>query len=223
MSSLNERRNLLQELERVESVLTSLLKKISDVNDYLRPLEHSLRAEEFSSSGSYLPGTSNGIACILSALIKGDPLSNSIESTRGKGWKLPAIIKGSDRSETKSTCDSILKIVEGKPEGIPINYVINLRWANLPSMIDGSNVLVIGTRYRFGKNDLLKKLYNRFQETGLQIIEDNGEFGGGPLTYKLTELARKLGNITVLEITLSRRFAENHEGVANILESLTIL
>lgn len=223
MSSLNERRSILQELERVESVLTSLFKKLSDVNDHLRPLEHSLRAEEFSSSGSYVRGTSNGMVCILSALIRGDPLSNSLELIRGKGRKFPAIIKGSDRSETKSTCDSILKIVEGKPGGIPINYVINLRWANLPPVIDGSNVLVIGTRYYHEQKDELKKLFGRLQETGYQILEDKGEFGGGLLTYKLAELAKKLGNITVLEITLSRHFAEDHERVANILESLTIL
>ncbi|MCK5389432.1 MAG: hypothetical protein KAJ36_03025, partial [Candidatus Thorarchaeota archaeon] len=117
MSSLNRHRSLLQELERTETVLNRLLKKISNVSDLLRPLEHSLRAEDFSSSGSYVPGTSNGVVCVLSSLIKGDPLSSSIDLIRGKGLKLPAIIKGSDRSETKSTCDSILKIIEGKPGG----------------------------------------------------------------------------------------------------------
>jgi hypothetical protein len=223
MSSLNEYRNLFQELERVESILASLFNKISNVNDFLKPIEHSLRAEEFSSRGSYVPGTSNGIVCVLSALIKGDPLSNSIESIRGKGHKLPAIIKGSDRSETKNTYDSILKIVEGKPGGAPINFVINLRWANLPSWIDGSNVLVIGTRFQYCQKDKLNQLYNRFRDADFQILEDRGEFGGGPLTYKLTELARKLGNITVLEITLSRHFAESHKMVSEILESLTIL
>lgn len=223
MSSLNKRRNLLQELVKVESVLGSLFKKISDVNDYLEPLEHALRAEEFSSSGYYIPGTSNGIVCILSALIRGDPLSIAIKSIRGKGFNLPAIVKGSDRSETTSTCDSILKIVEGKPKGTPINYVINLRWANLPSVIDGKDVIVIGTRFQYGQKSRLQRLYRKFQEAGYQILEDRGEFGGGPLTYKLTELARRLGDITVLEITLSRHLAENKERVAKILESITIL
>lgn len=223
MSSLNEHRSLLQELERAETVLNSLLNKISNVRDYLKPLEQSLRAEDFSSSGSYVPGTSNGIVCVLSALIKGDPLSNSIDLTIGKGLKLPAIIKGSDRSETKSTCDSILKIVEGKLGGTAIDYIINLRWANLPSVVDGMNVLVIGKRFHYGKKEDLKKIYIRLKESGFQILEDVGQFGGGPLTYRLTELARKLGNMTVIEITLSRSFAENHERVANILESLTIL
>ena len=162
-------------------------------------MEHALREEEFSSSGSYIPGTSNGIVCVLSALIKGDPLSTAIESIRGKGLNLPAIVKGSDRSETSSTCDSILKIVEGKPRGISINYVINLRWANLPSVIDGENVLVIGTRFQHGQKSKLQRLYSKFQEAGYQILEDRGEFGGGPLTYKLTELAKRLGDVTVLE------------------------
>ena len=223
MSSLNEHRSLLQELERTETVLNRLLKKISNVSDLLRPLEHSLRAEDFSSSGSYVPGTSNGVVCVLSSLIKGDPLSSSIDLIRGKGLKLPAIIKGSDRSETKSTCDSILKIIEGKPGGTPINYVINLRWANLPSIVDDTNMVVIGKRFQYIEKGDLKKLKIRFKELGFQVLEDVGQFGGGPLTYRLTELARKLGNMTVLEITLSHCIAENHDRVAEILESLTIL
>ncbi len=223
MSSLNGHRSLLQELERTETVLTRLLKKISNINDFLGPLEHSLRAEDFSSSGSYIPGTSNGVVCVLSSLIKGDPLSRSIELLRGRGLKLPAIIKGSDRSETKSTCDSILKIIGGKPGGSQIDYVINLRWANLPSVVDDKNVLVIGNRFHYKKNEALKILDIRFKELDFHVLEDAGQFGGGPLTYRLTELARKLGNMTVLEITLSHRFAEDHERVANILESLTFL
>ena len=151
MSSLNGNHSLLQELERAEIVLNRLLEKISNVSDFLRPLEHSLRAEDFASSGSYIPGTSNGVVCVLSSLIKGDPLYSSIGMIRGMGLKLPAIIKGSDRSETKSTCDSILKIIEGKPGGTPINYVINLRWANLPSIVDDSNVVVIGKRFHYRK------------------------------------------------------------------------
>ncbi len=223
MSSLNGHRSLLQELERVEIVLNRLLEKISNVSDFLRPLEHSLRAEDFSSSGSYVPGTSNGVVCVLSSLIKGDPLSSSIDLIKGRGLKLPAIIKGSDRSETKSTCDSILKIIEGKPGGTPIDYVINLRWANLPSIINDTNVVVIGNRYNYRKKEALKKLHIRFKELDFQILEDVGQFGGGPLTYRLTGLARKQGNMTVLEVTLSHRMAENHDRVAEILESLTIL
>ncbi len=223
MSSINGHRSLLQELERTEIVLNRLLKKISNISEFLRPLEHSLRAEDFSSSGSYVPGTSNGVVCVLSSLIKGDPLSSSLDLIRGRGLKLPAIIKGSDRSETKSTCDSILKIIEGKPDGTPIDYVINLRWANLPSIINDTNVVVIGNRYNYRKKEALKKLHIRFKELGLQVLEDAGQFGGGPLTYRLTELARKRGNMTVLEITLSHSIAGNQDRVAEILESLTIL
>ena len=223
MSSINVHRSLLQELERTEIVLNRLLKKISNISEFLRPLEHSLRAEDFSSSGSYVPGTSNGVVCVLSSLIKGDPLSSSLDLIRGRGLKLPAIIKGSDRSETKSTCDSILKIIEGKPDGAPIDYVINLRWANLPSIINDTNVVVIGNRYNYRKKEALKKLHIRFKELGLQVLEDAGQFGGGPLTYRLTELARKRSNMTVLEITLSHSIAGNQDRVAEILESLTIL
>jgi len=223
MSNLDERHGLLGELEKTERVLSQLLGKLSNVNNLLTPIEHSLRAEDFSSSGSYILGTSNGIVCILSGNIKGDPLSDSIENTRGKGRKLPSIIKGADRSETQSTCDSILKIVRGKPGGNPINYVINLRWANFPSIIKDDDVIVIGNRFYNDPKNALEKLSSRFQELGLSVMFDSGEFGGGPLTYRLTEFARDVGDMPIFEITLSRNCAENHERVADILESFTIL
>lgn len=223
MSNVNRQHSLLEELERTERVLEGLLEKISNVNAYLSPLEHMLRAEDFSSTGSYMPGVSNGIVCILSAMINGDPLASSIELIRGNGKSIPAIIKGSDRSETRATCDSILKIVEGKPGGKPINYVVNLRWANLPSAIDGKDVLVVGKRFIYDKMGALKKLYNRFNEMDVKILEDQGEFGGGPLTFRLTQLARNLQNMTIIEVTLSRHFAEDSEMVSKILESFTLL
>ena len=77
--------------------------------------------------------------------------------------------------------------------------------------------------YKHGQKSKVQKLYSRFQEIGYQILEDIGEFGGGPLTYQLVELAKRLGDITVLEITLSHQFAEDEESVANILESFTVL
>ena len=218
MSSVNGQHGLLGELEEVEQVLTQLLEKLSNVNNLLTPIEHSLRAEDFSSSGSYILGTSNGLVCILSGNIKGDPLSNAIENTRGKGRKFPSIIKGADRSETKTTCDSILKVVKGKT----IAYVVNLRWANMPSIND-NNVVVIGNRYYNDPNNALETLSSRFQKLGLKVMYDRGEFGGGPLTYRLTEFAREVGNMPAFEITLSRKCAENHERVADILESFTTL
>ena len=222
MSSLNESHGLLGELEKVEGVLLQILEKLSNVNSILVPLEHSLTAKDFSSSESYVHGTADGIVCVLSANIKGDPLFNSIENTRGKGRKLPSIIKGADRSETKTTCDSILKIVRGKPRGNSINYVINLRWANMPSIND-DDVIVIGIRFYSDPSNVLETLSSRFLGLGLKVMYDRGEFGGGPLTYRLTELAREAGNVPIFEITLSRKCAENHERVTDILESFTIL
>ncbi len=223
MSGLNKQHGLLRELEKAEQVLSQLLGKLSNVNNLLTPIEHSLRAEDFSSSGSYILGTSDGIVCVLSGSIKGDPLSNSIENTRGKGRKLPSIIKGTDRSETKSTCDSILKIVRGKSGENTINYVINLRWANFSSIINSEDIIIIGNRFYNDPSNALTKLSSRFEELGLKVLYDAGEFGGGPLTYRLTEFARQIGNMPIFEITLSRKCAENHERVADILESFTKL
>ena len=98
-----------------------------------------------------------------------------------------------------------------------------MRWANLPFAIDGKSVLVVGTRFSHDQKRSLEKLTTKLKGIGITVLEDQGQYGGGPLTYRLTQLARKLQSMTILEITLSRHFAEDHERVAEILEAFTIL
>ena len=87
MSSVNERHGLLEDLERTENVLEGLLRKISNVNEYLSPLEHMLRAEDFSSTGSYIPGVSDGIVCMLPDNLRMDGKQHIEETAFLERWK----------------------------------------------------------------------------------------------------------------------------------------
>jgi len=220
MSNTFEPMSILKELERAEHVLNNLLHKLSNLYRNLEPVESVLRVSDFSSSGMIVPGTMTGIVCALTADIKGDPIYKVLESLKGKGLKLPAIIKGSDRTESIETCDSIMKIIKAQFNLKITRLLVNLRWSSLPPIIENDNVVIVGTRYIHGDSRDIARFKDRLKELNIQVFEDNGEFGGGLLTYKLTNFAREVDNVIVLELTLSSALSESVSMMARILEAI---
>ena len=223
MTSASEAANLFRELERAEEILGSLLLRLSSFHASLESVESNLRADDFSTSGLFVQGSTNAIVCALTADIKGDPIHDAFEGLRGKGFRLPVVIKGSDRSESQTTCDSIMKIIRAQLKLKTSELIVNLRWSPLPAVIDGSRAVVLGTRYGHGDAREISTFKEKLTELNLQVLEDNGEFGGGLLTYKLAELAREVGNVLVVEMTLSSALAGNVSKIAEILEAITTL
>jgi len=213
--------SLLKELERAESVLDSLLQQLLRLYDNLEPVESNLRVNDFSLGGMIIPGSLTEIVCALTADLKGDPIYNALESLKGKGLKLPTIIKGSDRSETPVTCDSIMKIINAKFNLKKTRFIVNLRWSSLPSSVDYDNVVILGTRFFQGNTREITRFKNSLKELNLDVFEDDGEFGGGLLTYRLTNFAKDVDSIKVLELTLSSALSEKTEKVGEILEAIT--
>ncbi|MDH4213848.1 MAG: hypothetical protein OEV85_08000 [Candidatus Thorarchaeota archaeon] len=213
---------IIKELERAEHVLDVLLRQLTSIYTNLEPLERDLRVDDFSSSGMFVPGLATGIVCALTADIKGDPIYKALESIKGRGLKLPAIIKGADRTEAPVICDSIMKIIRAQFNLKTTRFIVNLRWSSLPSIIDNDNVMILGTRYFHGDRKVIEGFKNRLKGLNLEVLEDNGEFGGGLLTYKLTNFAKEIDSITVLELTLSSALCENITKVAKIFEAITI-
>jgi hypothetical protein len=101
-----------------------------------------------------------------------------------------------------------------------LEYIINLRWAELPAPLERERVVVIGTRYDSGDSMRLKKLETHLDKIGLKIVTDNGEFGGGPLTYEIVKSFSNRRNLLVLELTLSRQLVENDTTVIDVLNML---
>lgn len=223
MTGASEGADLFRELERAERILGSLLQRLSSLHTSLESIESNLRVDDISTSGLLVQGSITGIVCALTADIKGDPIHDAFEGLRGKGFRLPVIIKDSDRSESPVTCDSIMKVIRAQLKLKTSKLIINLRWSSLPAVIDSSKAVILGTRYRYGNAREISTFKEKLRELNLQVLEDDGEFGGGLLTYKLTELARDVGNVVVLEMTLSSTLAGNVPKIGEILEATTTL
>jgi hypothetical protein len=223
MISASEGAALVRELERAEQTLGSLLQRLSSIHTSLDSIETNLRVDDLSTSGLFVQGSTTGIVCALTADIKGDPIHQTFEVLRGRGFRLPVIIKDSDRSESPATCDSIMRIIRAQLKLKTSKLIVNLRWSSLPAVIDSDNAVILGTRYRYGDSREISAFEEKLRELNLQVLEDDGEFGGGLLTYKLTELARETQNVVVLEMTLSSTLAGNAPKIAEILEAITTL
>ncbi|MHA2222840.1 MAG: hypothetical protein ACXAAO_12385, partial [Candidatus Thorarchaeota archaeon] len=140
--------SLLQELDRTEKVLEILLTRLSKLNAALEPMERAMKVTDFASSGMHVQGASRGIVCVLSGLIKGDPLERTLSNLSGRG--IPALIKSGDRSESPSTIDNIVNMVVAEDQKKQVEFVVNLRWSVLPKPLDKENVAIVGTRYMNG-------------------------------------------------------------------------
>jgi hypothetical protein len=210
--------SLLQELERTEEVLEVLLDRISSIIEVLEPIERTMRVTDFSSSGVYVQGTSNGIVCALTALIRGDPMEQVLRDKKGIG--IPALIKAGDRSESPSTVDNIVKMVLAESEKKSLDFIVNLRWAVFPKSLENGRTLVFGSRYVSGHPRLVKKLQEKLEAIGVIVIEDDGEFGGGPLVFEFIKSFRNKNDSLVIEITLSESLSKNVGLVTGILNVL---
>ncbi len=219
MSKSNSQRGLLKDLERTEIVLQDLLTTLSNLNSALKPIEREMKVSDFASSGEYVQGTSRGVVCVLSGLIQGDPLQK-ILAEKGRGRDIPALIKAGDRSESPMTVESIVNMLHAEDQKRSLEFVINLRWAELPAMLEKEKVAIIGTRYESGNSIRLMKLETELKEIGLKVVSDSGEFGGGPLTYEIVKSFNNRRNLLVTELTLSRLVVENDVAVIQILNML---
>jgi hypothetical protein len=219
MSETRNERSLLLELERTEMILQELLTRLSSLNSALEPIERDLKICDFAESGEFVQGSSKGIVCILSGLIHGDPLQKVL-TEKGRGRDIPALIKAGDRSESQGTIDSIVSMIYAQDQKQSLEYVINLRWAELPSSLEGENVVIIGSRYSMTTAIRVSKLKEGLKKLGHKVLYDDGEFGGGPLVYEIVKLFGDRRNLVIIELTLTRQVVENSDSVTKILNLL---
>ncbi|MHA1480106.1 MAG: hypothetical protein ACTSQZ_01610, partial [Candidatus Thorarchaeota archaeon] len=96
--------------------------------------------------------------------------------------------------------------------------IINLQNALMISFREKDEVIIIGKRYIQDENEMLRKFENQFRGVGFHFVSDQGLFGGGALTYELTQSFQE---ITIIEITLSQSFIEDESNIHRLLEILT--
>lgn len=220
MNGARKQSGLLQELERTEKVLEVLQTRLYDLNSALEPIERMMRVSDFASNGVFVQGASRGLVCLLSGLIRGDPFDRVLVDKRGLG--IPALIKAGDRSESPSTVESIVKMVHAENQKKSVEFIVNLRWSVLPRPIEKENIMILGTRYLSGDRHEVERLKAELEGLGIVILEDDGEYGGGPLVYEFIKSYENKPVPLIIELTLSHKLSENQALVTKILNVLAM-
>ena len=108
-------------------------------------------------------------------------------------------------------------MVQAEDQKKAIEFIVNLRWSEFPKPLEKGNVVIIGTRYVKGD---VKSLREELEKLGVVIINDDREYGGGPLVHMFTKTEMKTPDALVVELTLSRSLSENLPLVTVILNVL---
>ncbi|MGY5861956.1 MAG: hypothetical protein RTU09_06240 [Candidatus Thorarchaeota archaeon] len=222
MSDAPVRKSLKHNLERTARAMKSISHSLTLIERHLTSRENSYLMKDLISGGEYVVGTLPGVICIPSFPKQSDPLQPALNKMKARGHGMPSIIKLSDSMESVETCDKAVRII--KTEVLPAlddsSFVVNLRWDEMISPFESNRTIVIGRRYSKGSRKRFKRLERALGELGVQVLSDNGEYGGGPLVYAITRALPTRTRLLVFELTLSMSVVREPDIVVQILESL---
>ncbi|MHA2069036.1 MAG: hypothetical protein ACXABY_32135, partial [Candidatus Thorarchaeota archaeon] len=84
-----------------------------------------------------------------------------------------------------------------------------------------NKTVIVGQRYISGSQDSLRRLNKNLKKIGLSVIEDSGQYGGGPMTYEFIEEFSKSRSLLVVQLTFSHSVATDEVKILAILEMLS--
>ncbi|MHA2379697.1 MAG: hypothetical protein ACXADO_04740 [Candidatus Thorarchaeota archaeon] len=217
---------LSEDLDRAKEVLKDLIQRVSGLRVALEPFERELRAKGFEDSEVYVRGTTNGFICLPTALTPGDLMSSTMQELSAAATMTPSLIKAADPEESMEMTDRTIRMLEwemGNRRDTTENprFIIVLRWASMFGPLEQSRTGVIGKRYLAGSAEQLEALIKLLKKTGIAVMFDDGEYGGGLLTYELSRVFGLSRDILIAQLTLSRRVATDRAVMSRLLEKLS--
>lgn len=215
---------LSKDLEKAKDVLERLLQRVSRLRTSLEPFERGLSAKDFEASDVHIRGTPTGFICLPTALSPGDPLNITVEGIMAESDKAPSLIKAADDEESRAMCDRTIKMLEWEMEktaGEEPQFLIVLRWSDMFEPLEKKKTGVIGKRYLAGSAEQLKAFVQTLKKAGIAVLFDDGEYGGGALTYELVQAFGESRSTLIAQLTLSRGVITDNVAITRLLESLS--
>ncbi|MHA1638146.1 MAG: hypothetical protein ACTSUO_08705 [Candidatus Thorarchaeota archaeon] len=208
-----------EDLERVVLVLTNLESVLKRVNNTLRHKEQIILEKEAVKNKSIEQGLSNAIIILPDNLSSSPCFSNAL-ALFPDTKKPTLLLQKKDIVESKDAYSKIIQLVSARlkeMENRP-TLIVNLQTKSLLPILEDKKTIIIGKRFYQDYRQTLDGLIKTMRRHDFQVIEDTGLFGGGTLTYELSNLFK---GITVVEITLSQMIVENETNMRRFLGTLS--
>jgi len=202
------------------------LQQTSDVLEkfitILEPTEQTLMRREFQSRTVLDPGHSKVVLCLEDELAE----SRSFRKALSKmDVKKPTLVKIPEDRTSRRTNLTVARMIPtevlANSEGSVL--VVNVQKELMLKQLENDKVVIIGTRYFHDSDNMIDQIEQTFKSQGVNVLPDNGLYGGGALTYELVRTMQERPQSTVVEITLCKSVADNTNILKRILESLLSL
>jgi hypothetical protein len=224
MGISSSKTEITRELERAKQVIEKLWEVVSNLDNLLEPIERELAIKDFDSDGEFARTTAKGFILVPHSG-EDDPIIEALEWTNKREKKTPSIIRISEVNEDSDTVWKTVSMFESEvmQQENSEHLVINLRWSKMPEPLEAKKTAVIGRRYILGKEEDITYIQERLTKLGLDVVDDSGEFGGGPVVYEFVRLLGSKSSSIVMELTISESVVKDKMLVSQILELISTL
>ncbi len=212
---INQR--IVSDLEKAKSVVKQLEAVLVKLNVSLEFEENTLYRRDMSSDATRESTT--GVVVLFSETLSNSQTFISVLSTKSSAVE-SNYIQVDDIMESQLTCRKIIRSlsVKFRNSPTPLNCIINLQCVQMIPPREEEQVIVIGKLYFQDVKEIIQKYEDQFRGLGFHFVYDQGQFGGGVLTY---ELIQSFPESTIFEITLSQSFTEDESNMHRLLDILT--
>ncbi|MHA2206764.1 MAG: hypothetical protein ACXABC_12960 [Candidatus Thorarchaeota archaeon] len=224
MSISSSKSEIAKELERAKQVIERLWEVVSNLDNLLEPIERELAIKDFDPDGDFAKTAAKGFILVPHSG-EDDPIIKVLEWTKESEKKTPSIIRINEMNEDTDTVWKTVSMFESevmKQENRE-HLIINLRWSKMPEPLEAKKTVVIGKRYILGKEEDISYIQERLTQLGLYVVDDTGEFGGGPVVYEFVRLLGNKSSSVVMELTISESVIKDKVLVSQILELISTI
>ncbi|MDF1540415.1 MAG: hypothetical protein P1Q69_16085 [Candidatus Thorarchaeota archaeon] len=214
--------SLQEQLKRAKKTLERTGKSVDRLIAVLEPTEQMLMRKEFQTRTVLDPGQAKVVLCLEEELASSKSFRKAISKL---SMTKPTLVKIPEDRNSRLTNLTVARMIPvevlTKSEGQVL--VVNLQRELMLKQLEQTKSVVLGQRYYLNSNDAIVRLSAALESQGINVLEDQGLYGGSVLTYELVRTLEGRPQSTVLEITLSKSVAENTNILKRVLESLLSL
>jgi hypothetical protein len=121
----------------------------------------------------------------------------------------PSLIWIDDSTESNYTCQQIARLIDTQFLNIGTNQIVimNLKSSQMIQPFEVHPTVMFGVRFSLNI-EAITKLVIKLKQIGIQVFQDNREYGGGPLVSTLIQILKLPKDSVVVELTFSQSALE---------------
>jgi len=211
-----------KQLQRAKRNLKVTGEVIDRLIAILEPTEQALMKREFQSATVLDPGVSKVVLCLEDELAESRAFKKALSKL---DLKKPTLVKIPEDSSSRRMNLTVARMIPSEvlanSEGSVL--VVNLQKELMLKQLENEKAVILGTRFNLDSDNMISKIVQILEGQGVNVLNDDGLYGGGALTYELVKTMQHRPQSSVLELTLCKSVSDNTNILQRIINSLLSL